>query len=143
MHFHIRHLLLLMTTIALICAFIRTLPFVVVLAPSILFGSNYASRAAQRFDSRIERTLFDGGLSAFLSTLLFSLPLIVYNVLFDYFYAGRTSTLNTTSIGIHFLMTITLAGFGMTIGVLIGICWHFYHLFTTHSRIQGWRGNNV
>ena len=106
-----------MANVAVICAFIRMF-LIVILVPPVLYGSMFASRAARQFDARIDRTMFVGGLSTCLSTLVFSIPFYVSDVL-----SGKDSLSRTQILFLAILL-----------GVLIGVFWGIVHLFTTHSK---------
>ena len=124
MRFGISHLLLLMVNIALLCAFTRTFP-IVLLVPPVLYGSIFSFHAARRFDSRIERTMLIGGLSTCLSAMTISFPFFVGELL-----CSKHFLLSSTEI---LCLILILAHPAIVLGVLIGVFWDIAHLFTTHS----------
>lgn len=138
MRFGMGHLFLHMTAIGLICAimtaFIRNAPIVALLCPSVIYGSIYASLATQQFDARIERTMFVGGVSAFLSTFAFSVPIVVNDIVTTKGYVPLTTILWA------FLL---IESFAILVGISFGVCSDVFHLFITHSNLRRWRDNSA
>ncbi|MEQ1829904.1 MAG: hypothetical protein ABL921_28335 [Pirellula sp.] len=124
MRFGIAHLLVLMAMVAIVGAFVREFP-IVILFPPVFYGSMFASRAARRFDASIDRTMIIGGLSTCLTTLAFSFP----------FFMNAVHSRKKTLSGADILFSIFLIAFVATLlGMLIGLFWDIVHLFTTHSK---------